>query len=351
MPTAALKHICHVKKNHFKYVSQNLKFYNIPEYSKKKNLAEISYSTEAGNIYIVKEFFIQFFPECPYIHDWNGNVLNESFPYNNTWSDLFKEKYITYDEKCIKYLDKAMYCALRSSQNYWHFVFTVLDQIYAMEKNGYDGKYILWNKSYIKELVMLLGINQERLVLVNENEVYKIKELHIIDNYCWASPKNPKLLLEMRAKILSNIDMSDIDKYPKHLYIRRIKPYARAVKNEAEVIEFLKKYKFSAIFPDDYSVSEQIKYFHAADIVVCPHGGCSTNALFMKPNSHFIECFGFNYINPCMLNIIKLCGIFYNMVVENGGVLSVSDQSSDYNINKLLLDDTLYKYLPDYSKA
>lgn len=351
LPTPELKYKCHVLKNHYIFLSKNYKFFTIPEYCKEHNIPERAYESEAGKIYVLNDFLIDFFADNPYVHDGKGNILNESFPYNNKVKHLFLEEYIKQDTNNIKYLEKAMYCAMKSGKNYWHFTFTVLDQIYAMEKKGFDGKYLLWNSPFIKQLVALLGVSRNRMEFVEEGDRYHIKELHIIEDYCWGSPKNPVLLYEMREKILSNIDMSDIVNYPKNLYIRRIRPYSRAVKNEAEVMEWLNKYNFQAIFPDDYSVAEQIKYFYAADIIICPHGGCSTNVLFMKRNSHFIESFGFNYVNPCMLDIIKINGMSYNMLVERGEACDVADASSDYNIDMKLLEDTIYKYLPDYSKV
>ena len=332
-------------------MAQNYKFYNIPEYIQWKNKRISSYNINSSKINIINDFFINYFEDCSYIHDGNKHILNESFPYNNKITKIFKENIIKQDKIKTKYIDKAMNCAMNSGKNYWHFTYTMLPLIYDMEKHGYDGKYLVWDVSFIKQLIMLLGINLDRVEFVKQGDVYRVKELHVIDDYCWGSSKNPDLLIEMSHKILSNIDMSDINKYPKRLYIRRIPPYSRAIKNEAEVMEWLNKYDFHAIFPDDYSVAEQIKYFYAADIVVCPHGGCSTNALFMKRNSHFIESFGFNYVNPCMLDIIKINGISYNMLVERGEACDVADGSSDYNINMTLLEDTIYKYLPDYSKV
>lgn len=345
MPTTALKHKCHLLKRNYSHVSQNYTFFTIPEYSKLKNISFNIYEIDSSKIYVIKNFYINYFNDCAYVHDGQKHILNESFPYNNQNKDLFKLEIIKNNKIKIKCIDKAINCAMNSGKNYWHFTYTMLPLIYAMEKSGYNGKYLLWDISFIKQLVELLGINSERLEFVKEGDAYQIKELHVIDDYCWASSKKPELLVEMKDKILSNIDLSDINKYPNRLYVRRLKPYTRVVKNETAVLGELEKYGFKAISPDDYSVIEQIKYFRSADIIICPHGACSTNALFMKPNAHFIECFGFNYVNPCMLQIIKPNNISYNMLVETGESINVAEQISDYNINMCLLDDTLYRYI------
>lgn len=338
------KHDCRYYKKHFRFLAKNYNFLSVPEFCKKNNITENSYTIQTGKVYIMNDLYVSVFDACTYIHDANKNVLNESFPANNI-KTAWCEAVVKSKSSNVIYVDKAVDFALKWMDNYWHFTMTALDKISLFLEKGYDGKFIVFDKPYLRELLKLYGIPNDRLIFVKSDEVYKVNELHILDDGM-NTKVHRDIIQRIRARILKNIDCADIHKYPKRLYIRRLAPYKRLVKNEAEVIDYLKQFGFETIFPDDYSVEEQIKYCYAADIIVAPHGGNSTNALFMRPNTCFIELFGFNYVCPCMLDVIKDNNIYYNMVVEKSTYDTVpAHPNSAYNVDIKLLDDILYKYI------
>ena len=73
----------------------------------------------------------------------------------------------------------------------------------------------------------------------------------------------------------------------------------------------------------------------------CAHGANSTNALYMRSNTHFLESFGDKYINPCMFDIIKRNKIHYHMLVGKTNNKSVG-YTSDYPVSIEHLDCILY---------
>lgn len=189
------------------------------------------------------------------------------------------------------YIDETINLALCWNINFWHFQYYVLDKIYAMESNGFKGKYMVFDKNYILSFMKLMGISEDRIVYVNRKETYHIGRLHILENFLFSSTE---MLIKTKERIMNNLPPApENKKYPKRIYIIRPNKYSRNIVNEAEVINLLNKYNFQTFLPDDYSVEEQIRYFSSADIVVSPHGACCANALYMKPNSHFVECFSY----------------------------------------------------------
>lgn len=335
---------CRYYKRHFRFLAQNYNFILVPEYYKSKSLPENSYNIQTGKVYILKDLYVSTFKSCSYIHDVNKNVLNECFPKNNI-NTVFSEAIIKHSPKKVIHIDKASNFALKWHDNYWHFTMTALDKIFLMLENGFDGKFFVYNKQYLRELLKLTGIPEERFIFVNPEEHYFVNELHVLDD-ALNDTVHKELVQNTRNKVLQNLDITDISKYPKRLYIRRLAPYKRLVSNEDEVLKYLKERGFEAIFPDDFSVEEQIKYFYAADIVVAPHGGCSTNALYMRSNTHFVELFGYDYINPCMLDVFKHNDMYYHMVVQNCAFEEIhTTQDSSYTVDLKLLDDILYKYI------
>lgn len=202
--------------------------------------------------------------------------------------NIFANKTIHLKHKKIVDIDEAVVFALETEHNYWHFTFHCIDKLINLEEKGFSGKYLVFDDTYIEEIAFLAGISKERIIKVQRNDIFRVKKLHVVDDYF---KTDYNALQKAKNKILWNIDFSNIDNYPKRLFVRRISPYTRTIINEKEVIELLTKYGFKTIFPDDYSVEEQIKYFNAANIVVTPHGANSTNALYMRRKHSFYRMF------------------------------------------------------------
>ena len=322
-------------------IANTYNFISIDDYANKRNIKFEQFQLGNNKVSLINNFYVSVFEDLSYIHDEDKNILAECASFKNP--KILAKKTIHIKPNEVKMLDKAVVFALETEHNYWHFTFHCLDKVINLEESGFDGKYLIFDDFYIKELMKLIGISEDRLFPVHRNEVYKISKLYVIDDYF---KTDYTALQKVKEKILSNIDLSDIEKYPKRLFVRRTKPYTRLIKNESEVIELLSKYGFDVIFPDDYSVEEQIKYFYAANIVVTPHGANSTNSLYMREHTRFIECFGNYYITPCMLDIIQANKMFYNMLVSSANVekrvTNVIGRHQDYLVNLNLLEDTVY---------
>lgn len=322
-------------------ISKTYRYIDIESYGQYKQIEIETNNLGNNKVSILNNFYVSVFEDLSYLHDEDKNILIECA--SRKEYKLFAKKTIHLNQSNLKTIDKAVVFALDTEHNYWHFTFHCLDKIINLEESGFDGKYLIFDDSYVKELMKLLGISRDRIIPVHRNELYKVSKLYVIDDFF---KTDYKALQKVKEKILSNIDLSDLKKYPKRLFVRRIEPYKRVVENEAEVIELLKRYGFETIFPDNYSVEEQIKYFFAADIVAAPHGANSTNALYMRENSRFIEFFGFYYVTPCMLGVIKDNRMSYNMLVADGNdegkPVAVIGRNENYNVNLTLLEDTIY---------
>lgn len=333
-----LRNKCTVKYRYFKTKLYN--YYTTPDYCKNFGIPEESYDTEAGKMYVLYNFTVNAFSSCTYMNDTKNNVLLESFPSKDLSKlDWYDYRVIKYKKSDVIDVDEAVNLAVKWGNNFWHFTMTLLNKVCALEEQGYKGKYLVLNAKFINELMVLAGVSEDRLIVIKPKNVYRVKKLHIIDDYC--DFDNIVLSNKVRERILGNIDLSNLNDYPKKIFIRRLGDYPRKVKNEKDVIDLLKKYNFEMIFPDDFSVEEQIKYFYAAEVVVAPHGACSTNVLYMRPNTHFVECFSFGWFNPCMLHVIKDNDMHYHMITKRE---DVNNKNRDYEIDILLLEDTIYKF-------
>ena len=105
------------------------------------------------------------------------------------------------------------------------------------------------------------------------------------------------------------------------------------------MIEYLKPHGFEVIVPEKYSILEQIKLFANVDILVTPHGANSTNVLYSKKGTTFVECFGHYWVNPCMVTTVDLLDLDYHMICERFmHNIPNSGSSSNY-----IIDITIFK--------
>ena len=226
------------------------------------------------------------------------------------------------------------------SRNYWHFTYEALDQIWILEKNGYKGRYILPKTAFSGELLSLLGPDPERIVWLEDLDAQKTYHFESLlctellqDNKSCSAP----VLLDMARHILSRIP-DDHKSYPKRIFVRRI-----GIRKLLIPERFLEKYGFVTIIPEELSVSDQIRFFRNADIVLCPHGANSTNSLYMRPGSVFIETFPGGYNNPCCLETLTAAGVYYlpvtEIVTDTESVRDAFDK--DYTLPESLLKSVM----------
>ncbi len=94
-------------------------------------------------------------------------------------------------------------------------------------------------------------------------------------------------------------------------FVRRITN--RKVQNETEVIEALKRFGLPVhveeFLESDDKFLEYVNIIRKSTIVVMVHGAAMTNALFMKPGSHFIEINPYGFIFPPLTKTLQRRGI------------------------------------------
>lgn len=234
------------------------------------------------------------------------------------------------------------YCATNRfwATNYWHFTFEILDQIGAMETAGFTGTYVLLKSDFAPELLDLLGIGPERILWVDDldtSAAYRFERLRFIRlfDYLFHGNRMAVPLLRCARIIEKKIDAErDYTEYPKRLFVKRI-----GTRRLVGADQVLSDYGFTTIVPEELSVREQIAHFRAADIVITPHGANSTNCLYMRPGSVFIEIFGQQWGCPLCVNPLFKKGIHY-LSVTGGFELAGApkDDTADFSV-----DDTFLK--------
>jgi capsular polysaccharide biosynthesis protein len=84
----------------------------------------------------------------------------------------------------------------------------------------------------------------------------------------------------VRSSIFRKLNLSHDHPLKRRIYISRQGATRRKVANDDEVSECLSEYGFETFRLEEMTFEDQVRLFHAAEIVVAPHGAGITNILF-----------------------------------------------------------------------
>lgn len=279
-----------------------------------------------------------------YLFDENGRVVKEHRDHiDPEYSELYEYPFVFRHSKAEKVFLEGQYCILtkQHSNNYWHYTYSNLEVVWILERAGYQGKYVVPNYQFGSELLRLLDVPAERIISISafeHNKIYVFEEVFYVvavkpfgADLVYGSP----VLLEAADYIKKKLPVDP--SLPKKLYVKRI-----GKRKLLGADDILAEYGFATMVPEDYSVLEQMTLFYNADIVFCVHGANSTNCLYMRKGTVFIEAFSSYWMNRCNLYATVTEGVNYlpvstlETVGENeDGVIR------DFTFPELLLRSTI----------
>ena len=241
---------------------------------------------------------------------------------------------------------RGEYCAVARmwATNYGHIIYQMLSQIALMEANGYQGTYLMVRSSAAEQLLDLMGIDSERITWLDELEqgtVYRFEEMLIASHWEFhhATVADPavKAARTVENEVLRRCGGGCLEGYPRRLFIKRI-----GSRRLLDVEGILERYGFQTIIPEELSVEEQIRHFHAAQVVLSPHGANSTNSIFMRPNTAFIETFGSGLVAPWCHDVLRIKGVRYFPVPETPIYPSTTREvNRDYAVHPAILESII----------
>ena len=208
---------------------------------------------------------------------------------------------------------KGSWCVLARNfvENYWHFTFENADCVFLLEEAGYKGNYLVDNRSFITEILRLLGVTPDRIFYTDQLELqkaYVFEELVSLMYIAERMKSSTPVLKRMSAKIRKTLVRDP--KYPKKLYVKRIG--MRKLLNGEETAV---RRGYEVFVPDGKSVQEQMNYFYNADIILCPHGANSTNCIYMHKGAVFAEIFSDRWYMNINAVICRANGIIHQKLI------------------------------------
>lgn len=220
-----------------------------------------------------------------------------------------------------------------SSNVYFHWLIDILPRLNTLwhsnvSRHQIDFFYVnSISKSFQRETLELLGIPLERVIESDRHPHIQATTLISPSFVSEVGMVTSKTIDFLRSHFLSPLVALDSDTdnpsrlfstYPDRLYISRCSARYRRVINEVKLIEMLEQYGFTVLTLEDYSVAEQIQFFHHAQAIIAPHGAGLTNLIFCQPQTTVIELFSPNYIRHYYWSISSYLKLnFYYLVGES----------------------------------
>lgn len=228
----------------------------------------------------------------------------------------------------VQYHDETLgVLTYTASDNYFHWMLDVLPRIDLLRKSGIAIDRFVCNTNpalaYQQETLSILDIPPSKQINVVWNSHLQARKL-VVPSLIGYTSNYPKWAIDSLKKLFFIASQPEhADKYER-IYLSRGDASHRKVVNEEQVLNLLEPFRFKKITTSEYSVSEQIRIFSSAKIIISPHGANMTNILFCKPGTKVIELFSPGYVNPIYWVLSSHAELDYYYLIGNGR------RSSDY---------------------
>ncbi|WP_080507169.1 MULTISPECIES: glycosyltransferase family 61 protein [Halorubrum] len=190
------------------------------------------------------------------------------------------------------YIDKNVCPLIPRYDNYYHWMIGTVPKIRYIERYEEAADepvtYLLPNNSpsWVQETLSLLGYPMDKFRLA-QSPIYKPRRL-IVPPHPFPGQKEDYRWI--KQNIFNNIDGTN-ERSTERVFISRNKAIGRRVSNESELMDVLSDYGFEKYYLEDQNISENIRLFSNADVVVSPHGAGLTDIIFCQDTT-IIELFG-----------------------------------------------------------
>jgi capsular polysaccharide biosynthesis protein len=217
--------------------------------------------------------------------------------------------------------------------NYYHWMTDVLPRWQLLEEAGLlDAQTTLvvpkLNQDFQRDSLEFLHPGLKLKEFDGEN--YRFEELYFLSALNPINFSSSRNIEWIRKRFCSDEPVGS--HRPERLYISRRRARSRRFVNEDEFLPYVEERGFKIVYPESFSLADQIRLFRNANCVVAPHGAGLTNMMFMPPGSKIVEIFPpiFPKVHgyQCYWSMARACGHRYLCL---SGV-SQSAANSDFRV-------------------
>lgn len=156
-----------------------------------------------------------------------------------------------------------------------------------------------------------LGVPESKIIPLDAQSHYGPEHLFVPHAYAMYNP--PRWMHRWyKASFLGNAAPPGDGRL---LYISRADAPARRVANESEVEALLRPLGFESLTLGGRDFAEQAQLFHAARVIVAPHGAGLANLVFCRPGTVVIEALPPGWMAPCFMTLALSAECRYRYLV------------------------------------
>jgi capsular polysaccharide biosynthesis protein len=190
-------------------------------------------------------------------------------------------------------VDRALdrpFVLLGTDENFSHWLERNLLKLAVLEAAGVDESLpLLINedlRSYQRDYLQLVGVPPERLLTVPRGLLVSCRKVAV--PVCLRNRPRMRLGIDwLRARVAAH--MAAPDQARDLLFVSRRDSTLRVMHNEAELASALEPLGFATFVAGQAPVTEQIRAFSRARVIVGAHGAGLTNLIFAPPGAFVIE--------------------------------------------------------------
>ena len=190
--------------------------------------------------------------------------------------------------------------------------------------NGFAAKTLSW-----------LGVPRGKIRVARDAEYLQADSL-IVPSLPGVTSAIPKWVLAwIRETFLPMAKTPDSFQAAPWIYVARGKSPRRRILNEDEWIRHLESLGFTTIYPEDFSLEEQIWIFAHAEWVVGAHGAGLTNLIWCQSGTRVWEIFLNDHFNPAYWSISNTLGLSYHVArysLSDSGRTSAGQVGQDVSL-------------------
>jgi capsular polysaccharide biosynthesis protein len=183
------------------------------------------------------------------------------------------------------------------SYNYYHLLYEILVKFQMINETEIGAEVpliidkICEEVPQFMELITILNKAERPIIFLKKGEKYVVNLLYYFScpNFIPPNFRNDNNILP--DDILFNIKsltylkdnlihLASNNTFPKRIFISRSKASDRRKFNEGEVIDVFLRYGFEIVYPENYSITDQIAMFSQAEFIAGGSGAAFTNLLF-----------------------------------------------------------------------
>lgn len=215
--------------------------------------------------------------------------------------------------RCAPFKGITASCVDHWASNYYHWVAHTIPILHVLSQTGTPVRLVLPEHMHPWqfETLELFGLTSAAHIRLQQGRQYAFKTL---DYITFVNGSTDFAVSDVSRDAYARLrQTADATTKParRRLYIERGSSANRHVPNEAELAEGLEKLGFERVHPETLSLTEQIRLFSDAGMVMGMLGAGMANIAWCQPGTFVYELVPSHHINPCFAAMATQGGLTY----------------------------------------